>query len=149
MSLAPDMTPWLDPLDARGMHWGVFCDAELVAAARLCVHTSLDERADAAPFRSRDFVLRGPVAVMSHCVVHPRLRALRLDHALDAARIERARQLQIGTVLAVTESATRIAALEAQGFVALGSTDGRCGLVLHLARKPDARVIRMRRPSGT
>ena len=153
ISLAPAVARWLDPRDPhdlRAMHWGVFRGAELVAAARLCLQADVDELPDAALFHGFDVDLPEPVAVMSHCVVDARLRDMGLEGMLDAIRIERARQLRLGAVIAVARSPRRIVALEAQGFDALEpASDGRCGLVLHTVRKPRAQIIRMRVPSRT
>lgn len=139
VSLAPDLTAWRDPLDTLAMHWGVFRATELVGAARLCVHAS----ADAAQLLSLGVEWRGPMAVMSHCVVHPCVRDLRLAGVLDAVRLERARQMRLGLVLAVAESPRRDAALQAQGFEPVpAAAGGPGGLTLQLAR-PCADVIRM------
>ena len=148
VSLASDLTPWLEGQDMRATHWGIFRDAGLIATARLCCHASLDETADARLFHSLEDSLSGRVAVMSHCCVHPLAWDPRLEGALDEARIERARQLRLSNVLAVSESPRRIAALEAQGFDRLESPyPGRVGLVLQFVRKPQAQVVRLRVPS--
>ena len=153
ISLTPDLSRWRDPHDGRASHWCVFHDAELVASARMSVHRSLDELTEGSLFRSLGERARFPLAVMSHYAVYSRYTALQLDQALDAARIERARQLQFSALLTVAENPTRAAALEALGFEATGVSGAavwprRTGLMLDLSRDlRDTVPARMRAPS--
>ena len=120
ISLTPDVLRWGDAIDTRALHWCIFSDAELVATGRLSVHASFADFADHRRFAPLRADLRFPVALMSHEAIHPRVRGLRLGAALDAARMEQARQLRCPVMLAVADSARRASALLAMGFELVG-----------------------------
>ncbi len=154
ISLSPDMLAWTDSFDLRACHWCVYNDAELVAAARMSIHSSLEGMADGPLYEPLVKGLRYPVAVMSHCVVNRHYLGLHLDKALDAARIERARQVRCSALLTVAENRDRAKSLEALGFRAAAGLpvawrrQSRPALVLHLPT--DLRTFssaRARRPS--
>jgi len=137
ISLAPDLARWSDAHDTCASHWGVFQGAVLVAAARLSSHRSPDDLAESSLFQGLGEHRQGPLAFMSHFAVYARFRGLKLDGALDAARIERARQLRYSRILTIAETPKRAASLAALGFRPVGHSPAvtwprRSALVLDL-----------------
>lgn len=81
-----------DQLDARAAHWAIFAGDELVAAARLTLHTTLADVPDNHLYVETDAEkLSYPLGYLSRLVVHPQMRKRGLARRLDELRIEAAR----------------------------------------------------------
>ncbi|WP_373514741.1 GNAT family N-acetyltransferase, partial [Persicitalea sp.] len=86
---------WLDELDKKAKHWIVTDGEEIVAAARLSLHDSLDDVPYAdmlTPEHQRHFESR-KLASLNRLVVAPEYRGHGLSGQLDAIRIESAKAL--------------------------------------------------------
>lgn len=105
--------------DEHALHWGVFDEDRLIAAARLCIHDQQSDVPDNKLFSTID--LPSPIASMNRLVVLREYRGMGISSALDGTRIESARRsgARVIVVAAVTQS-SRIDQLEKEGFTFLG-----------------------------
>ena len=94
-SLAPDAFAdgiWWDPIDAHARHWVFRRDGELVAAARLTIHSRLEDVWQAEEYLAAGLSLEGPIAAPDRVVVARSAQkiglASRLVEVQDAAAIE-------------------------------------------------------------
>jgi len=100
---APDAFPegrWRDEHDASARHWVVTRDGEIVAAARLSMHPTLEAVPEADEYLRAGLELAGPVAAPARVVV---VRSAR-SHGLAA----------------------RLAAAQDEAAIAAGATNGVC-----------------------
>ena len=107
-----------DEHDAHARHWAVFCGDEVVAAARMCIHSNQEESPDAGAFTG--ICLPSPVATLNRLVVHPSARHLGLASRLSACRVEAAKQDGARCVVG-TPTRARISSLQKLGFQLTGA----------------------------
>lgn len=107
-----------DEHDAHARHWAAFCGDEMVAAARMCIHTDQRESPDAAAFFQ--ICLPVPVATMNRLIVHPSARNRGLASKLCQCRVEAAKHEGAKCVVA-TATGKRIVSLEKLGFRLTGT----------------------------
>lgn|ERR1039458_2434842 len=108
-----------DAHDTHARHWAAFCGDEIVAAARMCIHSNQEESPDAPAFSK--IRLPVPVATMNRLVVRSSVRNQGLGSKLCSFRIEAAKQGGAKCVVG-TFTAERIASLEKLGFRLTGET---------------------------
>jgi GNAT superfamily N-acetyltransferase len=118
----PAVERWTDAFDAEALHWAVVENGAPIAAARLTVHDTLPEVADAECFqRVLPSDLPGPIAVMSRLVVASSHAGWGFSAELDAVRVDFARRLGCACVLAEAHPRTRRPIrLQALGFEIVG-----------------------------
>jgi len=102
-----------DEHDAHARHWAAFCGNEMVAAARMCVHTNQEECPDAPAFT--EICLPTPVATLNRLVVHPSFRNRGFGSELCHCRIEGAKTDGAKCVVG-TYTDQRVASLEKCGL---------------------------------
>jgi predicted GNAT family N-acyltransferase len=86
--------PEPDDHEGHAFHWVIRDDGSLVASARLCIHERIDQVPDSILFREiPSQSIQGPIACINRLIIHPDYRGRKLTRHLDAARLERARQL--------------------------------------------------------
>ena len=85
-----------DEHDNHARHWAAFSDdgTEILAAARVCVHTNQEDSPDSPAFRTTTLPI--PVGTMNRLVVKPSARGLGLARELDLVRISAATQAAQG-----------------------------------------------------
>ena len=116
-----DSLDWRDDFDKVGLHWLVELGGELVASARLSLHSRITEVPEDFHFRSVLDDLPGPVASINRLVVDPGHRGKGLASYLDEERIRFAREAKCESVVVSTSSGpSRENALLALGFTRLG-----------------------------
>lgn len=83
---------WIDTLDQRSYHWIISSNDTIIAAARLSLHTSLDDVPYARLLKPEHRVHfeNKLIASINRLVVDPSYRGLGLSKLLDQVRIERA-----------------------------------------------------------
>lgn len=81
---------WHDDYDDRSRHWVITRDEEIVAAARLSVHSKLEQVPEAHEYLGVGLRLEGPVAAPDRVVVSPSTRRLGLAGLLLDAQDEAA-----------------------------------------------------------
>lgn len=108
---------WLEELDERSYHWVVTKGPHIVAAARLSIHTSLDDVPYAHLLKPMHRVqFEGKcVASINRLVVDPDFRRAGLSHCLDLVRIERAKTKNADVVIAFPQQ-LRLSPLVKKGF---------------------------------
>jgi len=122
----------LDRFDPGATHFLAWRQSELVAAARLTVHSPGTPLPDGIGWS--DCPGGGPVVVFGRCVVHPSARGARLSSTLDDARLAHVRAVGGEAVLAIVSAPVRRTSLVARGFrevrAATGRFSGRAGWLL-------------------
>lgn len=113
----PDgMVEWRDHHDEVGRHFAILCGDEPVAAARLTVHSSIEDLPEADAYRGILASNPVPVAAFSRCVVHPEYRGRGLARQLDLARLEAARVADVKRAVVHVHAQERIPRLCNLGF---------------------------------
>jgi len=102
-----------DAHDGHARHWAAFDGEEIVAAARMCIHTLQEESPDAPMFRGTQ--LPAPIATINRLVVTKRWRRLGVARQLDLCRIQAARENGAACVV-LSAFDWRINSLQALGF---------------------------------
>jgi GNAT superfamily N-acetyltransferase len=119
----PGDETWQDGQDAHARHWIVREDGHLIAAARMCVHSSLEHVPDSHLYAALDGHARPPIASINRLVVAPTYRGRGLARVLTDARIVAARKAGCRSVVGNVLDATgpeRLRCLIAMGFRPLG-----------------------------
>lgn len=114
-----DSDNWLDRDDYTGIHWVVFDDDELVAAARLSIHESLEDAPYGHIFKliSNDLPSgAGKVASINRLVVLKSHQGRGISKMLDSIRIAKAIEVGASVIIALTVSEARTSALLQSGF---------------------------------
>jgi GNAT superfamily N-acetyltransferase len=125
---APRTGVWLDEHDTHGIIWAVESGDKLIASARLCIHTRIEDLPDPECFSGVVSELKFPVASLTRLVVHPDFRRQGLAALLDSVRLKHAEQAGCKTAVSATHVASRIKQLLAAGFNNFGEEqDGRVG----------------------
>lgn len=119
---ATDLGSWVDAFDPKARHWVVYQGAELVAAARMTIHPSLDEVPDAESYSGMfQEPLPPPIASLNRLVVHPSARRMGLSKALDVARLEAAERLGChSAILSTASGPNRVRQVQGWGFEWIG-----------------------------
>lgn len=113
---------WLDDFELAARHWCVFHDGEPIAAARMSVHSRLEEAPDAAVYEGVFFESPlAPIASFNRLVTDPRFRGRGLSKLLDVVRLSAAREAGCRSVVGVADGRERLAALGNLGFRLLGT----------------------------
>src|ERR1700733_50527 len=102
-----------DAHEDHARHWAAFRNEEMVASARMCVHSDLTESPDIGIFM--DVELSTPVATLNRLVVHASARGVGLAARLDECRISAA-VAQGARSIVGSFPEYRIATLEKRGF---------------------------------
>jgi GNAT superfamily N-acetyltransferase len=80
-----------DGFDDEALHWVVCVAGEVIAAARLTIHSNLEHLPDSHLFRDfRSLQISYPLGYISRLVVHPEMRRLGIASQLDKLRIDEA-----------------------------------------------------------
>lgn len=119
---AEAMGCWVDEFDRAAIHWAVFDEGTLVAAARLTVHQEVTEVPEAESYAD---VFRdppaGPIASLNRLVVDPSTRGLGLSKRLDLVRLQMAEARGCRSAILSTASGPhRVKQLIGWGFEAMG-----------------------------
>ncbi len=119
---AAAMTTWLDEFDRVGRHWAFLWNGEPVAAARLTVHKSIDEIADAENYTGMfPSSPRLPIASFNRLVVEPTVRGRGLCEKLDRIRLEAAESMGCRCAIGATPSGERrVRHMQKLGFRIVG-----------------------------
>jgi GNAT superfamily N-acetyltransferase len=119
-SYPPDVC--LDAHDGHALHWVVRAGGQLVGAARMCVHDTLESLPDAGFFRGMEAATGPPIAALNRLVVHPEFQRRGISLALDRIRVRKAAELGCRSVWCVAPP-IRWGPLQRQGFEAVGPVD--------------------------
>ncbi len=119
---ATELESWVDAFDLEARHWVVYQGSDLVAAARMTIHQSLDDVPDAESYSGMfQEPPPAPIASLNRLVVHPSARRLGLSKALDVARLETAERLGCRSALLSTASGpNRVRQVQGWGFERVG-----------------------------
>jgi len=122
IAAAERMESWLDDFDRPAIHWAIFDDGQLVAAARLTIHRELAGVPDAESYEG---VFReppvGPIASLNRLVVDPAARGLGLSKRLDLARLKAAEARGCrSAILSTASGPRRVKQLIGLGFQSMG-----------------------------
>jgi GNAT superfamily N-acetyltransferase len=91
-----------DGFDDDAWHWTVRVDDQLLAAARLTIHSDLVDVPDSHLFgQLSSSLLKTPIGYISRLVVHPRARGRGLPGVLDKLRLEECRELMCKSAVCV------------------------------------------------
>lgn len=113
---------WTDCHDCHAWQWGILDKNNcMIAAARLCIHDSIEEFPDYYPGNRFDCDFNPPIAMMNRLVVHPDFQSQGLSSCLDKVRIEKAVLLNCRSI-AVEVPSYRVQRLENMGFEYVGKT---------------------------
>ncbi len=114
---------WIEPLDQTAHHWVVTHNDEVVAAARMTFHSTIDDvpYMQLVPTEHRQALRHRSLASINRLVVDPRFRGRGLARQLDLVRLDLARQLGAEVVVAQPQL-SRLNSLSRLGF------DHLCGL---------------------
>jgi GNAT superfamily N-acetyltransferase len=112
----------LDEHDAHAMHWAIEEGGQLIAAARMCIHTEIHQLPDAGFFEELTINAAPPFAAVNRLVVHPDYQRRGLARKLDEIRIRKARALGCGSVLVIAPP-IRWRPLEQLGFEFVGAVN--------------------------
>jgi GNAT superfamily N-acetyltransferase len=125
--LAPNTgDTWTDSHDEHAHHWIIREQDEIVAAARMCIHTSFNDLPDHDELSAvRGHKLLWPVASMNRLVVHPDYRRKGLSRLFDLARIDFAESSGAKSVVVTSHPQSRIRGLLELGFDAVGEFSER------------------------
>jgi predicted GNAT family N-acyltransferase len=107
---------WLDHHDEHAIHFMLRRGDVLAAAARMCVHESLDDAPDAFALETAERPIPLPAAFFNRLVVEPGFRGQGLSDALDRERLHAASALRVRSVVVTTQAPHRITKLSALGF---------------------------------
>jgi hypothetical protein len=123
----PRMAPkvgdkWLDSHEGHAHHWAIQEQGRIVAAARMCLHTSLNDLPDYEDLIDCEHEFLWPVASINRLVIHPGCRHRGWSVHFDSARLILAQQLAARCVAACTHSEGRIRGLSDLGFVVIGQS---------------------------
>lgn len=110
---------WLDELDEAGKHWAVFYQGDMIAAARLNLHHSLEDMPHAKEFRPYELGIGVPYGFMSRLVVKQDYRRQGVARKLDCLRLQDASQSGAKSVIALP-TPYRVGALTKLCFVDFG-----------------------------
>jgi predicted GNAT family N-acyltransferase len=89
-----------DEFDERAIHWTVYSDEKLIAAARLTVHTDLKDVPERRLFQQlSEQPIAAPIGCLSRLVVHPSMRGRGLAAKLDKVRVEAAISAKCQTMI--------------------------------------------------
>jgi GNAT superfamily N-acetyltransferase len=122
--LHPEAQSISDGHDNHGMHWGVFDDAHLVGAARLCLHDAVEDAPDGELFQGVAIVT--PLASMNRLVVLKTYRGMGIGKRLDQVRIEQAGVSGAKTIIgAPVNYERRKSALRLLGFEIVSEKVGK------------------------
>jgi GNAT superfamily N-acetyltransferase len=113
---------WLDKWDETALHWAFFLEGVPVAAARMSVHSSIEDVPDAESLNGVFSVApTAPIASFNRLVVAPPFRGNGLSKKLDKVRVETAEELGCRSiVLGTTSGEKRIKQLISLGFEVVG-----------------------------
>lgn len=108
---------WLDRVDKEAMHFLVFNNDEVVAAARLSIHHHIDDIPEHEAIIScfPDWAPTFPVGHLGRLVVHPSARSNGIATKLDADRIDYCGSKNVATIVGAAIS-WRTDALKKLGF---------------------------------
>jgi hypothetical protein len=126
----PKMAPkvgdmWIDSHDEHAHHWVVSEEGRIVAAARMCVHTSFCELPDYEDLADCESKFLRPVASINRLVVHPECCGNGLPNLFDSARLRLALELGAKSVIGCTHLKARIKSLGELGFKVIGEAPQR------------------------
>jgi len=112
---------WIEELDSHAMHWVITDKEEVVAAARLSLHTSLSDvpYAYLLPLAVQQPLAKHLVASLSRMVVAPRYRGHHFSTVLDQVRVAAALVAGATALTGATQLAFRQQALTNLGFCTL------------------------------
>jgi hypothetical protein len=106
--------PCPDEHTHHARHWIAVRQGELVAAARLCFHNSIEETPEFEDIRHLGLSVPHRFAFMSHLIVSKTARGHRLGTCFDAVRVEAARRAGVKSILG------RFYDYRVKGLLALG-----------------------------
>lgn len=118
---AATMTEWLDGIDPRAWHWVIFDGDQMVAAARLSIHTSLCDLPDCKVYS--DLLVApppAPMASLNRLVVHPSARGEGLSNRIDESRLCFARERGCRSIVCSVPRPERARRLRERGFAVIG-----------------------------
>ncbi|MDQ6963273.1 MAG: GNAT family N-acetyltransferase [Mariprofundaceae bacterium] len=110
---------WFDELDAVAIHWVIFYQQKLIAAARLSLHLHVKEIPYAYLFSNHDLPLTSPFALLSRLVVSKPMRRRGIAKNLDQLRIQEAQKHRANHSI-VLAAPHRVNALKKLGFIGVG-----------------------------
>lgn len=126
----------MDEHDHHAFHWAIRINSKIIAAARLCVHNSLNELPDSGFFVDITEEIEAPIATLNRLVVHPDYQKQGLSRLLDKVRFDKAAELKCRSIIVVGPG-YRINSLAKQGFKVVGNAN--------LERAPDWLVKAMKK----
>jgi predicted GNAT family N-acyltransferase len=115
-----DSDCWLDDFDNHAVHWIVYAGNEIAAAARLSVHPCAEKAPYGHIFKSLGLTTTN-VASINRLVVKQKFRGQGLSKLLDAARLQKARELGATAVLALPVGESRQRVLMREGFLSIAA----------------------------
>ncbi len=110
---------WTDEHDNHAIHWAVVSNNQVLAAARLCIHKTLEKIPNANVYMDSEKLILPPIASMNRLVIHPIAQRNGLSKQFDAIRINQARKDKCRSVVVCLSESTkryRINSLLKQGF---------------------------------
>jgi GNAT superfamily N-acetyltransferase len=125
VDLPMDIIECHDSYDDEGRHWALVENNEVLAAARLTLHSDLKEVPELGTYRDfKSMMPAGPYGSFNRLIVKPSHRGKGLARRLDAVRIDAARAAGVAVVIGATGSVAgnrrRISQLIDAGFRVLG-----------------------------
>lgn len=121
-SFAPHTDTWLDEHDIHALNFVVLFQGQPVAAARMCVHVSVQDLPDLASLSGYADLISTPVAAFTRLVVDPTFRGRGLSRQLDLVRLAAAQADGCRSALGVTHVPTRMMQLAEMNFTNLGES---------------------------
>jgi predicted GNAT family N-acyltransferase len=113
---------FVDEHDHHAFHWAIKDDSRIVAAARMCVHNSLNDLPDADSYENISSEIKTPIASFNRLVVTPDFQKNGISKMLDKVRIKKAVELECKTIM-INVPQNRIKSLLVEGFEVLGKLE--------------------------
>ena len=116
---------WIDPHDEHAHHWVIRWRDTIVASARMCIHSTLQEMPDCECLVGLEGAILLAAASLNRLVVHPSFRGMHLGPRFDQVRIAKAKQLGAAGTFGTTHAKGRLRDLNDAGFVLLAESPHR------------------------
>ena len=110
---------WTDEHDDHARHWVIISNNQVLAAARLCIHKTLEEVPYSQVYMDSKRLILPPIASMNRLVINTVAQGNGLSKQFDAIRINQARKDKCCSVVVIVSDFTkqyRINSLRKHGF---------------------------------